>query len=128
MAGEARIDLFDDSPVSRRFQIADDALQIGLPHPRHHCPEVDASLKVSGGKGRAEFVEPKVIWVQSGLRRISFESPEHIGITSSASRTEDQRLGQKPAPRVETGGKLPESPATHLGPEPHALCRPSESS
>ena len=72
MDGKIRVDLVDEGRVSRRLQVPDDAFEIRLSHPRHHRSEVDASLKVSGSKGRAEFVEPKVIRVLSGLLGIAF--------------------------------------------------------
>jgi hypothetical protein len=84
VAGKTGIDFFDDTPVSRRLQVSDDALEISLSHPCHDSPEVNSRLKVSGGKCRAELVQPEVIWVQSGLHGIAFESTKHVGVASSA--------------------------------------------
>lgn len=53
MAGKARINFFDGR-VSRRLEIANDALQIGLLHPGD-CLETDASLKMCRGKGRPDL-------------------------------------------------------------------------
>ena len=60
-AGKIRVDLVDERGVSRRFQVPDDAFEIGLSHPRHYRSEIDSSLKVSGGKRRAEFMKPEII-------------------------------------------------------------------
>ena len=72
LGGKVCIDLFDDGLISGRLQISDDALQIGLSHPRHHGSEVDAGLEMRRRKGRAEFVQPKIILVQSGFLCVSF--------------------------------------------------------
>ena len=63
MAGKTGIDFLDDRLISGWFQVADDALQIGLAHPGHHGSEINARLEVSGRKSRPELVKPEVIRV-----------------------------------------------------------------
>ena len=76
------------------FEIANDALQIGLPHPGHHRSEVNACLKVSGGKGRPKFVEPELIGIQLGLPSVALESAQHVFITRVVRSAKDQCLSR----------------------------------
>jgi len=95
VANKTGIDFFDDTPVSRRLQVSDDALEISLSHPCHYSPQINSRLKVSGSKCCTELVQPEVIWVQSSLYGIAFESTEHVGIVSSAGCAEDKCLGRR---------------------------------
>src|SRR6185437_10432430 len=88
LGGKVRIDLLDDGLISGRFQISDNALQIGLSHPYHNRSEVDTGLEVRRRKSRAEFVQPEAILVQSGFVRVSFECPKHMRIAFTACGAE----------------------------------------
>ena len=75
---EAPINLLDHGRISRRLEITNDALEIGLSHPRHHCSEVNAGLQVSRRKSRPKLVEPELIGIQPGLPGVALERAQHV--------------------------------------------------
>lgn len=91
-ASKTRINLFDHARVSRRLEIANNTLQIGLPHPGHHRSEIDAGLQVSRRKGRPKLVEPELVGIQLGFPSVAFESTQHVFVTRTVCCAEDQRV------------------------------------
>jgi len=61
-----------------------------MSHPVLDCPKIHALPQMPGRKRRAEFVKPKVSWVQAGALGDVFQKLQEVGVRLAAGSREQE--------------------------------------